>query len=135
VLSRHEALDPSEVARVLRPGGRLLTQQVIHDYWHELAEWFPDYVSFSDHFIDYQRAAIEAGLVVEDARRRYHQVRFRELGPLVYHLVAAPWMVPEFGIETHGDGLEQLARRIERDGELRLTAGYHLLQFAKPPAS
>ena len=28
VLSRHEALDPGEAARVLRPGGRVVTQQV-----------------------------------------------------------------------------------------------------------
>jgi SAM-dependent methyltransferase len=33
VLNRHEELDPAEVARVLSPGGRLLTQQVGRAWW------------------------------------------------------------------------------------------------------
>ena len=36
VLNRHEELDPAEVARILAPGGRFLTQQVGSDNWREL---------------------------------------------------------------------------------------------------
>ena len=41
VLDRHEALDPAEVARVLRAGGRVITQQVGPDNWPELRRFFP----------------------------------------------------------------------------------------------
>jgi len=40
VLDRHEALEPAEVARVLAPGGMVLTQQV-WDYANELTRFFP----------------------------------------------------------------------------------------------
>src|SRR5699024_3662865 len=40
VMSRHEAIDASEVARVLSPGGRLLTQQVDGHDAEEIHEWF-----------------------------------------------------------------------------------------------
>src|SRR5438477_9654810 len=39
VLDRHEELEPKEIARVLRPGGRLLTQQVDRNDWRELARY------------------------------------------------------------------------------------------------
>ena len=41
VLSRHEEIDPNEVARVLRLRGRFLTQQIGGDFWPEMREWFP----------------------------------------------------------------------------------------------
>src|SRR5437764_14111697 len=40
VLNRHEELTPAEVARVLTPGGRLLTQQVAPSFHHELRPYF-----------------------------------------------------------------------------------------------
>jgi SAM-dependent methyltransferase len=41
VLNRHEELAPADVARVLRPGGRVLTQQIHPDYHGELRGYFP----------------------------------------------------------------------------------------------
>src|SRR5688572_8214886 len=49
VLNRHEALRPAEVARVLAPGGTVLTQQ-IHPDWHaELRDAFPRMTRFEQH--------------------------------------------------------------------------------------
>lgn len=39
VMSRHEAIDPREIARVLAPGGRLLTQQADGADAEEIHEW------------------------------------------------------------------------------------------------
>jgi SAM-dependent methyltransferase len=132
VLSRHEELAPSEVARVLAPGGRLLTQQVIPDPWPELREFFPDLKRFPDHYAAYQRGLQEAGLVIEESREFRHPVRFRELGHLVYHLIAAPWTLPDFSVDTHGEPLARLAAEFEREGGLVLTDGFYLLQAAAP---
>jgi hypothetical protein len=51
VLNRHEELDPAEVARVLRPGGRVFTQQV-WNHWKELRRFIPRHTDFGDHFHD-----------------------------------------------------------------------------------
>ena len=56
VLNRHEELDPAEVARVLSPGGRFLTQQVGNDNWRELADFFPRMTDFGPLFDLYRRA-------------------------------------------------------------------------------
>jgi SAM-dependent methyltransferase len=48
-LDRHEALLPAEAARILRPGARLLTQQVHPDYHHELRKFFPRMTVFEPH--------------------------------------------------------------------------------------
>ena len=68
VLDRHEALDPVEVARVLAPGGAVVTQQCGPDNWPELRRFFPRKTDFGDHFHDYQRGFADAGLTVTDAR-------------------------------------------------------------------
>ena len=128
VLSRHEELSPSEVARVMAPGGRLLTQQVVHDVWHELREVFPDMRRFPDHYREYREGLRDEGLHIEHAREFRRPVRFRELGHLVYHLVAAPWTIPGFGLESHQAGLAELARRARNGGGIVLTEVFYILQ-------
>ncbi|HEX9339649.1 MAG TPA: class I SAM-dependent methyltransferase [Thermoplasmata archaeon] len=54
VLNRHEELDPAEVARVLSPGGTILTQQIGKTWWQELREFFPRMRHFGDLFHRYQ---------------------------------------------------------------------------------
>jgi SAM-dependent methyltransferase len=128
VLSRHEEIRPGEVARVLAPGGRFLTQQVVPDIWHELRAVFSDMVRFPDHYADYQRECRDAGLTVEDAREFRRPVRFRKLGHLVYHLVAAPWTLPNFSVQSHREGLAQLDLQARSERGLVLTEGFYLLQ-------
>src|SRR6185437_12474628 len=53
VLSRHEAIDPTEVDRVLAPGGTFLTQQVTPDVWPELRPFSPRATVFPDHYRGY----------------------------------------------------------------------------------
>jgi SAM-dependent methyltransferase len=129
VLSRHEEVAPDEVARVLTQRGRFLTQQVIHDVWPELRRFFPELTQFPDHFTGYQSGLADAGLVVEDACKCRHRVRYRELGHLVYHLtLAAPWMLPGFSLETHADALTRLAASAEPGGGFVLTEGFTLIR-------
>lgn len=69
VLDRHEALEPAEVVRVLRPGGHVITQQVISELWPELTPFFPHRQQFGDHFTEYASAFEAAGLTVQGAPR------------------------------------------------------------------
>ncbi len=133
VLSRHEEISPREIGRVLAPGGHFLTQQVVPDVWHELRGVFPDMAHFPDHCSEYRRGLIELGLSIEDAREFRRLVRFRELGHLVYHLVAAPWTIPGFSVRSHLEGLRRLDRQAREEGGLVLTEGFYLLQARAAP--
>ena len=63
------------------------------------------------------------------AREIRHPVRFRELGHLVYHLVACPWTVPGFGVRTHLAALARLERQARSERGLVLTEGFYLLRL------
>lgn len=132
VLSRHEEIEPSEVGRVLAPGGRFVTQQVVHDVWHELRDVFPGFVRYPNHFTAYRRGLEAAGLTVTRAVEFRRRVRFRELGHLVYQLAAAPWHLPGFSVATHLNELSELKRRAGSEGGLILTDGAYLLEAHLP---
>ena len=131
VLSRHEAIDPEEIERILAPTGRFLTQQVIPDYLHELSAIFPDMTRFPNHFSEYQSSFIEAGLTIEYAYEHHPLIKFRELGHLVYHLVATPWTIPNFSVHSHLKGLLQLDQQIRNGQELVFTSGNYIMEVSR----
>jgi SAM-dependent methyltransferase len=131
ILCRHEAIDPSEITRVLKPGGRLLSQQVIHDFMFELIDTFPDMAIFPDFFSDYKGDFSHLGLHIRQAEEFRYKVRFHELGHLVYQLSATPWTIPGFSVATHLDGLKLLGEKLMNDNGLQFTAGYYLLEVEK----
>ena|SRR5688572_8876287 len=67
VLNRHGSLEPTEVARVLRPGGTFLTQQMWR-LWPELDSFFPRRTDWGDNFHGYQDGLLASGLELLDAR-------------------------------------------------------------------
>jgi SAM-dependent methyltransferase len=104
VLSRHEALDPAEVVRVLRPGGRVVTQQVSRKQLYELRRFFPRMTDFGDHYGTYTRAFEGARLTVH-AREHDWKVAYATLGDLVFLLMVTPWSIPGFDPEREIDTL------------------------------
>ncbi|MGH2631858.1 MAG: class I SAM-dependent methyltransferase, partial [Tepidiformaceae bacterium] len=97
VLSRHEAIDPAEVDRVLTPGGRFLTQQVTPDVWSELRRFFPRATVFPDHYRGYARWFEAHGYGVTLQRHDY-RVAWASLGELVVNLLVTPWTIPDFDV-------------------------------------
>jgi SAM-dependent methyltransferase len=134
VLCRHEALCPAEVARVLAPGGRVLTQQ-IHPGWHaELRAFFPRATIFPPHHVDYAAGFEAAGLrlvppgVVEHARPQAYQ----HLGELVYGLLAAPWTIPDFDVAADLEALLALEAALRRPDGIVLTDRRYWLEAYLP---
>ncbi len=128
VLSRHEAILPREIARVLAHGGRFLTQQCMPDDWAELRRFFPEMTHSPDHLSEYPRGLVELGLEIEVFEQHRRRVCFRELGPLVYWLAASPWLVPDFAPDSHAAALAELGRLVRREGAILLSEGRYLLQ-------
>ncbi len=132
VLDRHEELNPAEVARVLRPGGRVLTQQVHPDYHAELRAFFPRMTIFEPHDVTYPRGFAAAGMHLIDLRHHSRRVVYRQLGHLVYFLVAAPWTIPDFDVEADLEALLAVEKQLGGPDGIVLTDPRYLLEARKP---
>ncbi|MGA7669203.1 MAG: methyltransferase domain-containing protein [Nitrolancea sp.] len=131
VLDRHEELDPAEVVRVLVPGGRVVTQQVVPEHWPELTEFFPHRQRFPDHFALYAAAFESAGMRVDRAHHE-HRVAYGSLGDVVFMLLTAPWTIPGFDPIKEIDALLAFEDAHGSDDGIVLTEGYYLIEGQKP---
>ena len=137
VLGRNVAFSSAEIFRILRPGGRVLTQM------GRVGERRPGDVGLEDHFPGVEVTSWpswsltehldKAGFVIEEYREQLHRTHFHDIGALVYFLRTVPWAIPDFTVEKYRDRLLQLHERIEAEGSL-FTSGYALFAQATKPA-
>jgi SAM-dependent methyltransferase len=132
VTDRHEALDPAEAARVLAPGGTIITQQCGPDDWPELRRFFSRKTRFEDHFAGYQHGFAAAGLTVETARWHEEPVAFSDLGDVVYMLLVAPWCIPNFDPAADIAPLLALEDALRTSDGIVLTEHRYLIVAHKP---
>lgn len=133
VLNRHAALHVDEIARILQPGGRLLTQQV-HGLWaQDLLAAFDATPQWPDATPEkYLPWLAAAGMEVVDVQNWAGELAFTDVGGLVYYLRAVPWLVPGFGVDSHLAHLARLQARLEREGRLVFEARKYLIEAQKP---
>ena len=131
VLDRHEELDPAEVARVLQPGGRVVTQQVGPDDWPELRKHVPRMTDFGDIYAEYTQGFVAAGLELLQTGYHHERVAFPSLGDFVYLLGVAPW-IPDFSLERDGEALLALEAECMTDDGLVLTESRFVIVARKP---
>lgn len=134
VISRHESYDPSEVWRILKPGGLFITQQVGGLDNLELNQVLEDDPSIT--FSNWGLAAAltglyEVGFLIERAEKAALKSKFMDIGAVVYYLKAIPWQVEGFAVETHYSPLVELHNIIERQGEIVATAHRFLIVARK----
>lgn len=142
VIDRHEELDPAEVARVLRPGGRAVTQQVGRDNWRELRQCFPAatpgnradsrVTDFGDIRGEYARGFEAAGLTVTADLQHDYKVAYGSLGEMVFMLLVTPWTIPDFDVERDLDALLTLEAKHSTGDGLVMTWSRFLLVAEKP---
>jgi SAM-dependent methyltransferase len=116
VVSRHPVRTRwDEVARVLRPGGTFLSQQIGPGTNRELSEAMlgplppPEPQSFD-------RLASAAGLEVVDLRAERLRVEFFDVAAVAYFLRKVVWTVPGFTIDRFRPQLRAVHDRIATDG-------------------
>ena len=136
ITSRHPIdTEWTEIARILEPGGRYLSQQVGPHSLRELSEFLMGPLppgSKRDPQLA-RRAAESAGLRVTRLEVERPATVFFDIGAVVYFLRLVVWIVPDFDVVRYRDRLEDLNRQIERDGEFRATASRFLIEARKPP--
>jgi SAM-dependent methyltransferase len=135
ILSRHEAFEPVEIARVLTPGGVFLTQQVDGRSLAELLRLFDASPQWPHVTLEPLSGGLRtAGLVIEDGREWWGRMVVRDVGALVYFLAVVPWEVPGFTVAKFERVLVDLHRRIERDGTIEFPMGRFLIRARKRSA-
>lgn len=110
IMSRHEGMDAKEIARILAPGGRFLTQQVSGFDAQELHEWFNTGYLYPDVTIEsYVVQLEEVGLTIDAFDDWTGTMTFADVQTLVTYLAFVPWDVPGFCVQDHAAKLDELA--------------------------
>jgi len=134
VLNRHGALDAAEIARVLRPGGTLWTQQVGADNDAEFNAAFGAGPVGGGPPSAAPAAVLlrEAGLDVLRADDAWPKTRFLDVGAVVLQLRTVSWQVPDFDVVRHRPQLLEIDRIIRSDGAFTVTDHRVLLHAVRP---
>ncbi|OJF12216.1 class I SAM-dependent methyltransferase [Couchioplanes caeruleus] len=133
VLSRHGRLPAEDIARLLRPGGTVLTQQVGSD---DLADLNAELGAPPPYLQTWTAAtavaALEgAGLEVTDVREERPPLTFHDVGAIVWHLRVVPWQVRDFSPERYDRALRRIDARIRADGHYTVTAHRFFVQASR----
>jgi SAM-dependent methyltransferase len=135
VVSRHPVVVLwDEIARVLRPGGTYLSQQIGAGTNRELTDFMMGQKPLNtNRSPERTRAAAEAaGLEVLDLRACARRVEFFDVGAVVHFLRKVRWTVPDFTPEAYADRLRQMHELIQRDGSFVSTAQRVVVEARRP---
>jgi SAM-dependent methyltransferase len=135
VVSRHPVLTRwDEIARVLRPGGAYLSQQVGAGSNRELIDFMmgPQPVSQVRSPLRAAAAAHAAGLAVVDLRQEALRAEFYDIGAVVHFLRKVLWTVPGFTVRGYRDRLAALHEQIQYQGPFVTYAQRFLIEAQKP---
>ncbi|MEA2521812.1 MAG: hypothetical protein QOI81_1458 [Actinomycetota bacterium] len=132
IIDRNSSYWPSEAFRILRPGGRFITQQrgetgEVGRSWAELFGRPPHpHSGFTLAFAVEQLA--RAGFRITRAEEADTPMTFQDLAGVVYYLRLVPWAVAGFDPLADRASLEQINGRLERDGRLQIRGSHMLIE-------
>jgi SAM-dependent methyltransferase len=135
VLSRHPTVTGwPEIARVLRPGGRYLSQQVGAGSNRELYEYLmgPQRAAADRSAPRAADRARAQGLLVARLAEQALRVEFFDIGAVVYFLRKVLWTVPDFSVERYRDRLLALHAEITATGRFTSHAQRFLIDARRP---
>ena len=136
VLASHSAFSPSEIARVLRPGGVLLTMQHGVEWRGETLadalEGTPPEWTLPGHGWNVGDSFRRAGFRIIDWAEQPTAWTYHDIAEVVYTLLHLPWLVVDFDLGRYRERLYRLHQRLQREGGFT-TRGYeYLIEAAKP---
>jgi hypothetical protein len=130
------APDFAEIARVLRPGGAHLSQQIGERSNAELYGFLlgPQPRDPVPRIERLRQQVLQAGLELAELREERTRVEFFDVAAVVYFLRKVVWTVPGFTVEQYRDKLRDIDRVILRDGAFVSHSSRILLDARKPMA-
>jgi SAM-dependent methyltransferase len=135
VMSRHPVeVVWSEIARVLRPGGTFLSQQIGAGSNRELIDFMmgPQPVNPSRSPRLAIAEATEARLDVVDLREQALRVEFFDVGAVVHFLRKVLWTVPGFSVAGYREPLARMHEHILAGGVFVCHSQRFLIEARKP---
>lgn len=134
VINRHGDFCPEELARVLKPGGLFITQQVggrndrdlVQMVLPEMEEPFPDlYLSAQcDTFR-------HAGFEILRSDEFFGKIRFYDVGAFVWFARIIEWEFPDFSVDRCFDRLLKMQEQIDEKGSVEGTTHRYLIVARK----
>jgi SAM-dependent methyltransferase len=135
VTSRLPSVTPwFDIARVLRPGGTFLSQQIGHGTNRELYEFMmgPQWVDSVPTTTRLESGAEAVGLHVIDVRSESPKLEFFDVAAVVVFLRKVIWTVPDFSVPAYRDRLRAMHDHITRHGSFQSRGQRVLIETRKP---
>lgn len=135
IINRHGSFHPGELARMLKPGGVFITQQVGEYNDRELVELllpgtprpFPGM-----NLGEQSQRLQDAGLVIRQGEEAFRPIRFYDTGALVWFARIIAWEFPGFSVERCMPRLEAAQRLLEEKGAIEGSIHRYLIVAEKP---
>jgi SAM-dependent methyltransferase len=134
VIDRHTGFDAKEVFRILKHGGRFITQQVGDLNDREIREFFQGKKAGQldlDWFASAIGSVEDAGLHASVIQFESQISAFRDVGAVIYYLKAIPWEVPDFSVKRYESKLRELHKIIQSKGAFEVTTSRFLIEAEK----
>jgi len=133
VINRHESFVATEVVRVLKTGGRFITQQCGGYGEVDLIEYFKGKIEPMDWMAEVAaRQLAEAGFEIIDSQEVYPEYAFLDVGAAVYTFKAIPWLLGDFTAERYRDRLLAMHAHIQKHGKFTVKDQRFLIEARKP---
>lgn len=134
VIDRHEGITGEELFRILRPGGRYLTQQVGGLNCVELNRFLGgDEPLYIESLLEQETQKLhDAGLRILEAREALPRWTFLDLAGVIFYLKVIPWQMPDFSVEKYHGKLQEIHQIIQREGGFTVHEHRLLIEAEKP---
>lgn len=136
VINRHGSYNVSELNRILRPGGKFVTQQVGEQNDRELVELLlpGTPIPYPGWDLAHCTAALEtAGFRILAAKEAFRPIVFRDVGALVWFARIIEWEFPGFSVELCLDRLKEAQRLVDSTGRIEGRIHRFLITAEKLP--
>lgn len=131
IINRHEYFDPIQVYRILKPGGYFITQQVGGANDIRLNALITGDIPPITFYLSEETAKLkDAGFTIERSAESFPELRFLDVGAIVYYLKVIEWQIPNFDVEIYRESLKRIHQMIQKDGHLAVQ-GHRFLIIAQ----
>lgn len=119
IINRHGDFNVQDIRRMLKDGGRFITEQVGAENDRELVELLLGQtpLPFPEQYLETARRKFcDAGFTILDAQECWRPIRFYDVGALVWFARIIEWEFPGFSVERCRDRLLRAQELLERNG-------------------
>lgn len=119
IINRHGDFNVADIRRMLKRGGRFITEQVGAENDRELVELLlgETALPFPEQYLEIvRRMFCDAGFTILDAQECWRPIKFYDVGALVWFARIIEWEFPDFSVERCQERLLHAQQLLERNG-------------------